>query len=118
IAALPYRTLIHAANGIVPLKPGIVTTPIFSAFGLGANGPRRDSAAPTTISKLGYVRARGVYATIRSAAMDGYGASAAANAARAGTVMSSAVVYLLGRRRDRKNEGIGCEASVRKERSL
>jgi hypothetical protein len=49
------------------------------------------------MSYFNYVPAGGVYATVQSAAMGGYGASLAAGAAQAGAVISSIAAWLLGR---------------------
>jgi hypothetical protein len=45
---------------------------------------------------FGFVPASGVYATVQSAAMGGYGASIAAGAAQAGAVASSATAWVWG----------------------
>jgi len=46
---------------------------------------------------FGLVPAGGLYATLQSAAMGGYGASVAAGAAQAGAVASSAAAWVFGR---------------------
>lgn len=45
---------------------------------------------------FGVVPASGLYATLRSASMGGYGASVAAGSAQVGAVASSAVAWALG----------------------
>jgi hypothetical protein len=49
------------------------------------------------MSYFGFVPAGGIYATMQSAAMGGYGASVAAGVAQAGVVGSSAVAWVFGR---------------------
>jgi hypothetical protein len=46
---------------------------------------------------FGFVPASGLYATVQSAAMGGYGASIAAGATQAGAVASSAAAWVWGR---------------------
>jgi hypothetical protein len=48
------------------------------------------------MSYFGFVPASGVYATVQSAAMGGYGAGIAAGAAQAGAVASSAAAWVWG----------------------
>jgi hypothetical protein len=48
------------------------------------------------MSYFGFVPANGVYATLQSAAMGGYGAGIAAGAAQAGAVASSAAAWVWG----------------------
>lgn len=55
------------------------------------------SASATVMSYFGTVPAGGLFATLQSAAMGGYGASAAAGLAQAGAVLSSAGVWLWDR---------------------
>lgn len=50
------------------------------------------------MSYFSFVPASGIYATMQSAAMSGYGASVAAGAAQAGAVASSATAWVLGRK--------------------
>jgi hypothetical protein len=50
------------------------------------------------MSYFGVVPASGIYATVQSAAMGGYGASVAAGAAQAGAVASSVAAWVLGRK--------------------
>lgn len=50
------------------------------------------------MSFFGFVPAGGVYATVQSAAMGGYGAGLAAGATQAGAVVSSAAAWALGRK--------------------
>lgn len=54
------------------------------------------SAASGVMSYFGFVPAGGVYATLQSAAMGGYGASAVAGATQAGAVASSVLSGWLG----------------------
>jgi hypothetical protein len=52
------------------------------------------TAASSVMAWLGSVAPGGLYATMQSAAMGGYGASVAAGAAQAGAVASSALGYI------------------------
>jgi hypothetical protein len=57
------------------------------------------------MSYFGFVPAGGIYATLQSAAMGGYGASVAAGAAQAGAVASSAAAWVFGRAVGNGTEG-------------
>jgi hypothetical protein len=57
------------------------------------------------MSYFGFVPAGGIYATLQSAAMGGYGASVAAGAAQAGAVASSAAAWVFGRAVSNGTEG-------------
>lgn len=50
------------------------------------------------MSYFGFVPASGIYATVQSAAMGGYGASVVAGAAQAGAVASSAAAWMWGQK--------------------
>jgi hypothetical protein len=39
IAAHPYQTAFHVANGVILATPAAATVPIFSAMGFSATGP-------------------------------------------------------------------------------
>jgi hypothetical protein len=94
--------------------PAAATVPFLSAMGFGASGPvagksprtsrmhtsidqAPGSAATGIMSYFATVPAGGIVATMQSAAMGGYGASAAAGAAQAGAVLSSFGAWVLGR---------------------
>ncbi|OAL48238.1 hypothetical protein IQ07DRAFT_589064 [Pyrenochaeta sp. DS3sAY3a] len=94
----PYQTALHTVNAALLVTPAAATVPIFNAVGFGAAGPIAGSAASSTMSFFGFVPAGGLYATIQSAAMGGYGAGLAAGATQAGAVVSSAAAWALGRK--------------------
>ncbi|KAF2810182.1 uncharacterized protein BDZ99DRAFT_562970, partial [Mytilinidion resinicola] len=61
-------------------RTSIVTTPVLSTLGWSAMGPRAASIAAAL--QTASTPARGVFATLQSAAMGGYGASVVAGATR------------------------------------
>ncbi|KAF2821362.1 hypothetical protein CC86DRAFT_459030 [Ophiobolus disseminans] len=96
IAQHPYQTAFHVVNGVVLFTPAAITVPFFSALGFSAVGPAASSTASGVMGYFGVVPAGGVFATLQSAAMGGYGASVAAGAAQAGAVASSAAAWAFG----------------------
>ncbi|KAJ4319178.1 hypothetical protein N0V94_004051 [Neodidymelliopsis sp. IMI 364377] len=97
ISAHPYQTAFHVVNGVIMCTPAAATVPFLSAMGFGASGPVAGSAATGIMSYFATVPAGGIVATMQSAAMGGYGASAAAGAAQAGAALSSFGAWVLGR---------------------
>ncbi|KAF2030799.1 hypothetical protein EK21DRAFT_64777 [Setomelanomma holmii] len=101
--ANPGQTVFHVVNGAIFLAPALITVPALAGLGLRMEGPVSGMAAPAIMSWLGCVKAGGVFATMQSAAMGGYGTAAVAGASQAGAAMSSAAVayrtYLLVKRR-------------------
>ncbi|KAF1927477.1 uncharacterized protein M421DRAFT_180541 [Didymella exigua CBS 183.55] len=89
IVAHPYQTAFQVVNGVIICTPAAATVPVLAALGFGAGGPIAGSAAAAVMSWFGTVPAGGLYAIFQSAAMGGYGASAAAGLAQAGAVLSS-----------------------------
>lgn len=116
IAAHPYQTAFQVANGIIICTPAAATVPVLAALGFGASGPTAGktsfgrssltassicfrqadeltiiagSTAAAVMSYFGTVPAAGWFAIFQSAAMGGYGASAAASLAQAGAALSS-----------------------------
>ncbi|KAF2714710.1 hypothetical protein K504DRAFT_395321 [Pleomassaria siparia CBS 279.74] len=98
IAAHPYQTALHVVNGVVMFTPAAAMVPILNTLGFTSLGPAAGSAAASTMSYFGSVPASGVYATVQSAAMGGYGAGIAAGATQAGATVTSMVAWILGRR--------------------
>ncbi|KAF9691625.1 hypothetical protein EKO04_010442 [Ascochyta lentis] len=97
IAAHPYQTAFQIVNGVIICTPAAATVPVLAALGFGANGPLAGSVASGVMSYFSFVPAGGVFATLQSAAMGGYGASAAAGAAQAGAALSSVAGWVWGR---------------------
>ncbi|KZM18976.1 uncharacterized protein EKO05_0011304 [Ascochyta rabiei] len=97
IAGHPYQTVFQIVNGVIICTPAAATIPVFAALGFSAGGPLPGSGAAAVMSYFGIVPAGGWYAMFQSAAMGGYGASAAAGAAQAGAVLSSVAGWVWGR---------------------
>ncbi|KAF2191559.1 hypothetical protein K469DRAFT_656577 [Zopfia rhizophila CBS 207.26] len=97
VIAHPYQTALHAVNGVIFCTPAAATVPFFNTLGFTAAGPAAGRSAAAIMSWFGTVPAGGLYATVQSAAMGGFGASSAAIAAQAGAVASSSIGWLLGR---------------------
>jgi predicted methyltransferase len=94
ITAHPIQTALHVSNAVIFAAPGIVTVPAFAVLGFTPLGPAAGQAASGFMAYFGTVAPGGVYATMQSAAMGGYGASLVAGATQFGAVASSAVGYL------------------------
>lgn len=122
IVAHPYQTAFQVVNGVIICTPAAATVPVLAALGFGANGPAAGkltslhttalhldgqaehvlthvtgSAASAVMAWFGVVPAGGWYAVLQSAAMGGYGASAAAGLAQAGAVLSSVGGWFVSR---------------------
>jgi hypothetical protein len=99
----------HATNGLIFAFPNLITTPIFWTLGFTDRGLDEVRTAqlhhrvdPTailadnlpathaseTMKAVGLVTAGGIYATIQSAAMGGYGVGPVNGAVRAGALTS------------------------------
>jgi len=85
IKAHPYQTAFHVVGGVVFFAPGVVYRPLLWGLGWTSVGPRTASAASAIQATYGTGKAGGVFATMESAAMKGYGVTPAAWAVRAGT---------------------------------
>ncbi|KAF2030798.1 hypothetical protein EK21DRAFT_29523, partial [Setomelanomma holmii] len=94
VAEHNYQAVFHVVKGAILCTPAAATVPLFTALGFSAAGPAAGTAASGMMGYFGFVPARGVFATLQSASMGGYGASVAAGAAPAGAVTSSAVAWV------------------------
>ncbi|KAF2499832.1 hypothetical protein BU16DRAFT_438263, partial [Lophium mytilinum] len=72
----------HVASGVVSLAPGIVTAPVLGALGWTAMGPQAGMYPHSPENFTASTPARGIFATLQSAAMGGYGASVLAGGTR------------------------------------
>ncbi|KAF1357254.1 hypothetical protein EJ07DRAFT_129939 [Lizonia empirigonia] len=97
IAAHPYQTAFQVVNGVIICTPAAAMVPVLAALGFGAGGPIAGSTAAAVMSYFSYVPAGGVYATLQSAAMGGYGASAVTGLAQAGAALSAVGGWVWGR---------------------
>ncbi|KAI9657395.1 MAG: hypothetical protein M1821_003077 [Bathelium mastoideum] len=80
---------LYAANGAIIICPALITGPTLGLLGFSAAGPAGGTAAAWIQSVIGPVAARGIFATLQSAAMGGYGAAVVNGTASAagGSVM-------------------------------
>ncbi|KAJ9635437.1 hypothetical protein H2199_008440 [Coniosporium tulheliwenetii] len=67
----PYQTAFHIVNGVIYFTPATLTYPVLSLLGFTSHGPRAASVASGIMSVFGTGAARGVLATVQSAAMGG-----------------------------------------------
>ncbi|KAI1471123.1 uncharacterized protein F4812DRAFT_167008 [Daldinia caldariorum] len=72
----PGRAAVCAAGGVAVAAPALVAGPALAVAGFGANGIVGGSIAAGVQSGIGNVVAGGLFATLQSAAMAGYGAAA------------------------------------------
>ncbi|KAH7408660.1 hypothetical protein DE146DRAFT_646887 [Phaeosphaeria sp. MPI-PUGE-AT-0046c] len=98
----PIHSGIHLLSGLVFIEPQIATRPFFYLVGAGEGGIGRDSFASSTMSWLGPVKAKSIFAHVQSAAMGGYGAASAATLVRTCAATTSLLLayraYRIGRR--------------------
>ncbi|KAF2624654.1 hypothetical protein BU25DRAFT_413201 [Macroventuria anomochaeta] len=97
ISAHPYQTAFHVVNGFIICTPAAATVPFLAALGFSTTGPVAGTAATGVMSYFSTVSAGGIYATLQSAAMGGYGASAVVGLAQAGAALSSVGAWFVGR---------------------
>ncbi|WVF65629.1 hypothetical protein IAT40_000360 [Kwoniella sp. CBS 6097] len=71
----PKQTAFYVAKGVLFVAPALLTGPALGALGFTAVGPAAGSLATSAQSAIAPVAARGIFATLQSAAMGGYGAS-------------------------------------------
>ncbi|OCF40242.1 hypothetical protein I317_05935 [Kwoniella heveanensis CBS 569] len=67
----PKHTAFYVAKGVLLVAPALLTGPALAALGFTAVGP---AAAASAQSAWAPIAARGIFATLQSAAMAGYGA--------------------------------------------
>ena len=101
----PYQTAFYVANGVVFLAPGLVTAPFLGVLGFSTTGPVAGTAAAGAQAAMkGQVIARGLFATLQSAGMGGYGAAVVAGGTQAGAAIAAGAAgawnYFAGRKRD------------------
>ncbi|OCK86093.1 hypothetical protein K432DRAFT_341911 [Lepidopterella palustris CBS 459.81] len=84
IAENPFQTTFIIVNGVVFFAPGLLSGPLLCAFGWTSVGPRAGSLAAIIQSTCGTVLPRGLFATLQSASMGGYGAATVAWGVRVG----------------------------------
>ena len=104
----PYQTAFYVVNGVVFLAPGLVTTPLLGLLGFTARGPAAGTIAAAAQAALKPVAAKGLFATLQSAAMGGYGAPLLAEGVQVGAAIAAGAVgafnHCVG---GRKDGGIG-----------
>ncbi|OCL07334.1 hypothetical protein AOQ84DRAFT_250526, partial [Glonium stellatum] len=93
ILAHPYQTAFYVVGGVVFIAPGLVSTPLLHVLGWTSVGPRAASVASGIQSIFGAGPAGGVFATLESAAMGGYGVSAVDLSVRIGVAALQAASF-------------------------
>lgn len=92
MAAHPGQTALHAVSLSTLAFPGLIAGPLLWATGFAGTGVQGASAAAAYQASAGPMVAKGVFATLQSAGMGGYGVAAVHGATRVG----AAVVGFLG----------------------
>ncbi|KAF2178695.1 hypothetical protein K469DRAFT_598545 [Zopfia rhizophila CBS 207.26] len=87
----PIRTAFQVANFTLLFFPGLLFAPVLGLLGWTAVGVRAGSIAAGIQSTIGATGAGGVFATLQSVAMRGYGAARLASAASAAAAAAEGV---------------------------
>ncbi|KAL8670056.1 MAG: hypothetical protein Q9168_005389 [Polycauliona sp. 1 TL-2023] len=89
MAAHPYQTALQLGSGILFFGPGLLAVPALGAAGFGSTGIVSGSIAASQQAAIGNVAARGLFATLQSAAAGGYGVPIVHGVIRAGGMATS-----------------------------
>ncbi|KAK8229751.1 hypothetical protein HDK77DRAFT_430647 [Phyllosticta capitalensis] len=90
----PWQTAFYVACGVVFIVPALAYGPALGMLGFSAAGPVAGSLAASIQSAYSPVVAGGVFATLQSAAMGGYGAATVAALTQAGAATAGTAVGL------------------------
>ncbi|KJY01125.1 hypothetical protein TI39_contig302g00035 [Zymoseptoria brevis] len=110
----PKNTAYYVLNGVLIVSPGMLLGPAFAAMGFTSTGVRAASVAAHWQSTMGgHVAKKGVFATLTSAAMKGYGTAVVNGVVRAGSVLTGAASKYLWS----DSEADGAEFAVQRMRT-